>query len=202
MLLKKKISWSTITYANKSEEVTPINNNKIVGFFLKDLEIDGGIRKAFTVFGNKKLHKSSEKLKSVDQIVAGSMMMADGRPLEFSHSYNDLVSIHYPETANSLEKSKDLSKVQCGFWATGQTVWATDGCVTVFDDVNGVSCSCNHLTDFSVLLDISGSENAQDPQLEKHNKILSTISLIGLSVSIVSLSFVIFTALLYKLVAF
>ena len=53
--------------------------------------------------------------------------------------------------ASRLKNASQASQLKCGFWEIEKAVWSTRGCFTTFDKKNGVLCSCNHLTDFSVL---------------------------------------------------
>jgi len=46
---------------------------------------------------------------------------------------------------------KNGSEFICGFWELKTSLWNSAGCIASYDS-NGVFCSCNHLTDFSVLL--------------------------------------------------
>ena len=42
--------------------------------------------------------------------------------------------------------------LRCGFWEADAQVWSTDGCSITSDNQTGVVCTCNHLTDFAVLV--------------------------------------------------
>ena len=44
------------------------------------------------------------------------------------------------------------TQLRCGFWEPDAQVWSTDGCSITSDNQTGVVCTCNHLTDFAVLV--------------------------------------------------
>ena len=44
------------------------------------------------------------------------------------------------------------TQLRCGFWEADAQVWSTDGCSITSDNQTGVVCTCNHLTDFAVLV--------------------------------------------------
>ncbi|XP_064354330.1 cadherin EGF LAG seven-pass G-type receptor 2 [Dromaius novaehollandiae] len=65
-----------------------------------------------------------------------------------------------------LLETQERSKPICVFWnhsllAGGAGGWSARGCEVVFRNRSHVSCQCNHLTSFAVLMDISRRENGE-----------------------------------------
>ena len=52
------------------------------------------------VYGNNKLHRSRESLKSADKIVSATVTAADGSDVDLSDSISNLITIHYPNTVS------------------------------------------------------------------------------------------------------
>ena len=65
-----------------------------------------------------------------------------------------LFFITYSVYMQGRDSSSGANKnIVCGFWDTNLLRWSTEGCHTYTSDTEPqVVCSCNHLTDFSVLL--------------------------------------------------
>ena len=53
------------------------------------------------VYGNNKLHRSQESLKSADKIVSATVTAADGSDVDLSDSISNLITIHYPNTVST-----------------------------------------------------------------------------------------------------
>ncbi|XP_041347593.1 cadherin EGF LAG seven-pass G-type receptor 2-like [Gigantopelta aegis] len=83
----------------------------------------------------------------------------------------------------------------CVFWNVSTKSWSPDGIVTLTTDDNTTECQTNHLTSFAVVMD-------PNPQSEKlpgiHEDILSTISYIGIGISLISLAITILTYGLFR----
>ncbi|KAM3625644.1 uncharacterized protein V6R79_015388 [Siganus canaliculatus] len=81
----------------------------------------------------------------------------------------------------SLNKSQNAGEVQCVFLNFSTKTLSSDGCETVLEPgESNVTCSCDHLTYFGVLM--------VTPQLSDTNaEILSYITLIGCSISLAGL---------------
>ncbi|KAF7488580.1 Adhesion G protein-coupled receptor L3 [Sarcoptes scabiei] len=73
------------------------------------------------------------------------------------------------------------SKPRCVFWDSNVRDWNATGCSVVWEDSDRyqTTCRCNHLTNFAVLMDVSGQEN---PSVWK-----SILSIISCIISIVCL---------------
>ncbi|XP_055333204.1 adhesion G protein-coupled receptor L3-like [Paramacrobiotus metropolitanus] len=77
----------------------------------------------------------------------------------------------------------------CAFWdykndkeMNFQGAWSTRGCVVVKSYSHKTVCECDHLTNFAVLMDVTGTIGTSP-----HNDALTKITIIGCSISIVCL---------------
>ncbi|XP_038144275.1 adhesion G-protein coupled receptor G1-like [Cyprinodon tularosa] len=83
-------------------------------------------------------------------------------------------------TINIATKINETLKPQCVFLNTRTNHFSTSGCKTYWDD-DDVTCSCNHLTYFGVLM---GSADLSP----KDQEIMSYITIIGCSISLTALA--------------
>uniref|UniRef100_A0A1X7TH74 G-protein coupled receptors family 2 profile 2 domain-containing protein n=1 Tax=Amphimedon queenslandica TaxID=400682 RepID=A0A1X7TH74_AMPQE len=98
-----------------------------------------------------------------------------------------------------------VTNPHCAFWnftgADGIGNWSIDGCTTVVDpnDLSNVTCYCDHLTNFALLVDIStrtGNGSSPPPFGVKFE--FDTITYVGVSLSLVGLILTILTLLVFK----
>ncbi|XP_052248234.1 adhesion G protein-coupled receptor L3-like isoform X1 [Dreissena polymorpha] len=104
-------------------------------------------------------------------------------------------SVHDSTTASGAQNvtlvfelfNTDLSKPSCSFWEKGNSsvegFWSSDGCELVeYNQQTGrVTCSCNHLTNFAVLM-------SPGVTVEKiHHQALSAITVVGCCLSLAGL---------------
>ncbi|XP_061821992.1 uncharacterized protein adgrg2a [Nerophis lumbriciformis] len=89
-------------------------------------------------------------------------------------------------------------EVTCAFWDFtgngGTGGWSSAGCFVVNSTSWGTTCTCNHLTSFAVLLDLS-REGVSDPQ---QAQILTFITYIGCGLSAVFLAATLLTYLSFE----
>ncbi|XP_072050044.1 uncharacterized protein [Amphiura filiformis] len=78
-------------------------------------------------------------------------------------------------------------EVQCVFWDFDILNWSTSGCESTSYINNRVTCHCNHLTNFAVLVDVTYRHTGTES-----NVILDTVTMIGCLVSIVALLITLF----------
>ncbi|XP_048851224.1 mucin-5AC-like isoform X2 [Brienomyrus brachyistius] len=95
-------------------------------------------------------------------------------------------------------KSNDSKRnVSCVFWDftknNGSGGWSRDGCFLQNNTNEQTTCSCNHLTSFAVLLDIS-----TDIISPVQNEILTYISYVGCGISAIFLSVTLLTYLAFE----
>lgn len=79
-----------------------------------------------------------------------------------------------------LHKDIGEENAICSFWDFDESAWSDRGCYTVFKNSTWVTCQCNHMTNFAVLM---SSVEAS----ESENYILGLISIVGCTISIAGL---------------
>uniref|UniRef100_A0A2C9JN20 Uncharacterized protein n=1 Tax=Biomphalaria glabrata TaxID=6526 RepID=A0A2C9JN20_BIOGL len=85
----------------------------------------------------------------------------------------------------------------CSFWnidissSTGK--WASDGCNVVDTNATHTTCSCNHLTNFALLMDVTGVKLSEESELA-----LRVITYVGCIISIVCLLLSWITFMVFK----
>ncbi|XP_037835613.1 adhesion G-protein coupled receptor G2-like isoform X2 [Kryptolebias marmoratus] len=133
------------------------------------------------------------KVEDQDTVVFSMIHLPDEVALNSSHDLYDRrlfgLSVggktisHLPEriniTINITTKRNDTPKPQCVFLNTSTNEFNTDGCLTHWDQ-DSITCSCDHLTYFGVLL-----VSASLPPVDQ--KIQSYITIIGCSISLFAL---------------
>ncbi|RVE63797.1 hypothetical protein OJAV_G00139860 [Oryzias javanicus] len=86
----------------------------------------------------------------------------------------------------------------CAFWDfkfnNESGGWNSDGCFVQTTTENETTCSCNHLTSFAILLDLSRQNSISAIQ----NTILTFITYIGCGISAIFLAFTLLTYLLFE----
>ncbi|TRY57145.1 hypothetical protein DNTS_002626 [Danionella cerebrum] len=100
-------------------------------------------------------------------------------------------------TLRHLQHKEDGSIAKCVFWDFSQNMnqggWNETGCETVTSNATYTSCSCDHLTHFGVLLDIS-----KTPISQKDERILTVISNLGCGISSIFLGVTLLTYLAFE----
>ncbi|KAM6077688.1 adhesion G protein-coupled receptor L4 isoform 3-T4 [Theristicus caerulescens] len=92
----------------------------------------------------------------------------------------------------TLKYTKIADKdIKCAFWNysadTMNGNWATEGCELTHSNSTHISCKCNHLTHFAVLMSSGGSVGVTN------YNILTRITQLGIIISLICLSMCIFT---------
>ena len=116
-------------------------------------------------------------------------------PQENLNIVSDLVSFSFGEKKVNLDVQVVLSHktlrrrgdtVQCVFWDLDNKTWNSTGCVhdPIASTRRTTVCLCNHLTNFAILMDISGRQ--------EDDKIKSVLTLVFLTASVISLILTIF----------
>ncbi|XP_062578601.1 adhesion G protein-coupled receptor L2-like [Saccostrea cucullata] len=70
----------------------------------------------------------------------------------------------------------------CAYWEFRDSEWSTSGCWRVNFNLTHTTCRCSHLTNFAVLMDVTGTQLSVE-----HEFALMTITFIGCSISIICL---------------
>ncbi|XP_033122884.1 mucin-3A-like [Anneissia japonica] len=89
--------------------------------------------------------------------------------------------------------SGDFKSPNCSFWDLKESYWSDDGCVVSSYNDSWVTCFCDHLTSFAVLMQVSEVDIGED-----NDEALRIITLIGVSISIVCLIFTLMTYTLLR----
>ncbi|XP_052833205.1 adhesion G-protein coupled receptor G6 isoform X2 [Octopus bimaculoides] len=102
-----------------------------------------------------------------------------------------------PVTISFILLDQNTYNARCVYWDEtpgGDTQWSTTGCNISYDDPGKrVLCSCNHLTNFALLMDVSQKEGNI-----KNTQPLSIISNIGCGISLVCLILTIIIHVFFK----
>ncbi|CAG2188565.1 unnamed protein product [Mytilus edulis] len=88
---------------------------------------------------------------------------------ENSHSWNEV---------NTHVSSVD-PKISCGYWNFSSRSWTYDGCYLKMSDSKVSTCTCNHLTNFAILMSPSDVEIS-----DANKKALEIITFVGCGLSI------------------
>ncbi|XP_075936979.1 adhesion G-protein coupled receptor G2 [Anarhichas minor] len=100
-------------------------------------------------------------------------------------------------TIRNIDPVNENYTASCAFWHLTQNGgvghWSSAGCFVVKATPEETTCSCNHLTSFAILLDLS-----RDVQIDRqHAQILTFITYIGCGVSAIFLALTLLTYLLF-----
>ncbi|XP_052762777.1 adhesion G protein-coupled receptor L3-like isoform X1 [Mya arenaria] len=125
------------------------------------------------------LPTSSNDIDSLDRSINGPV-------LSFSFYGHHIKTENVRMSFHLLNNS--LTNPFCSFWETnrsGKSLWSTDGCtLEQFDRERGtVSCQCNHLTNFAVLMSPASPSETET----FHHRRLGVLSIVGCSISIIGL---------------
>ncbi|KAL6097563.1 adgrg2 [Pungitius sinensis] len=99
-------------------------------------------------------------------------------------------------TIRNIDPMQENYTASCVFWqSTGGTgFWSTAGCFVVNATAEETTCSCNHLTSFAILLDLS-----RDVLIDRQQaQILTFITYIGCGISTIFLSLTLLTYLSFE----
>ncbi|XP_076876417.1 adhesion G-protein coupled receptor G2-like isoform X2 [Brachyhypopomus gauderio] len=96
----------------------------------------------------------------------------------------------------TLKQDQANYAVSCAFWDarsnSGSGGWSTSGCSVHSRGDNGTVCSCSHLTNFGILLDLS------DPSQQSNSIILTNFTYIGCGISSIFLTVTVVTYLCFE----
>ncbi|KAG7156911.1 Adhesion G protein-coupled receptor L3-like 4, partial [Homarus americanus] len=84
------------------------------------------------------------------------------------------------------------STAECVWWDADNNSWSSSGCRFTYFNLTFSKCSCNHLTNFAIIMDINGVVNPDDV-------LLGWITCLGCSLSLVCLAVAIVTLITHKL---
>ncbi|XP_075218846.1 uncharacterized protein LOC142323283 isoform X2 [Lycorma delicatula] len=156
---------------------------------LKAARGNNDIRIQFISFNNMKLFRSNMVNKS-------SYIETGGQVLSASIKNTTIVNLSEP-LLYSVPNVYGHQRQICVFWDVESSEWLVNGIITNQTD-GWIHCQSTHLTAFSVLLDPSPDGNQFKSPYAQHEAALSTISLIGSSLSIIGLLFTVLTYAIFR----
>lgn len=95
----------------------------------------------------------------------------------------------------ALVKRENLSNPTCVFWRDEPGSWSRQGCKLTSRNASHVTCACNHLTLFAVLMDVRGLATQMPDQ---HRLPLTMITCVGCVVSSVALALTFLALSMFK----
>ncbi|XP_071954368.1 adhesion G protein-coupled receptor L2-like isoform X2 [Antedon mediterranea] len=97
---------------------------------------------------------------------------------------------------NHLKNGSSNKDPVCSFWKFENSThgeWSSEGCHVVDSNSTHTECSCNHLTNFAIIMDVKGVQIS-----EVHTFALSTITYAGFTISITCLLMAFITFTVFK----
>lgn len=89
-----------------------------------------------------------------------------------------------------LNQKHRLDNLKCVFWNFTLKEWSDEGCRLIKNDRFASVCECDHLTNFAILMDISGREQEADSVKSALTMFCVILSIIGLSITIIVFTFI------------
>ncbi|XP_072030643.1 adhesion G-protein coupled receptor G6-like [Amphiura filiformis] len=155
-----------------------------------------GTKVSFISYNQNNLFRSRMLGKQNMTIVSGPVISAVVLGETFTNLDKPVVVAIFPSKVKEVTPSVLNSSV-CVFWDFNQNNrigdWSQEGCERIDISSGKITCHCNHLTNFAVLVDISGHHEQTAFSL-----VLDMISKLGCVVSIASLCFTLVILLLSR----
>lgn len=89
-----------------------------------------------------------------------------------------------------LDMKERMDKLKCVFWNFTSNEWSEEGCKLVDNNRLYSICQCDHLTNFALLMDISGRELEADSVKSALTMACTILSIIGLTITIIVFSLI------------
>ncbi|XP_042203089.1 latrophilin-like protein LAT-2 [Homarus americanus] len=105
---------------------------------------------------------------------------------------NTDVTITFQHLFSGEQYELNRSTAECVWWDADNNSWSSSGCRFTYFNLTFSKCSCNHLTNFAIIMDINGVVNPDDV-------LLGWITCLGCSLSLVCLAVAIVTLITHKL---
>lgn len=158
-------------------------NNSVAAIHFEDCLISSEEERLITkIISKTDIFEGNSKQKPISKVISASL------------STRELTDIDPPITIVFLpmenETVANASNIKCVFWDEDSNKWSTDGCFLDKIENKRIFCKCDHFTNFAVLLDVQRND-------ENDFKSFSIITIIGLWLSIVGLSLIILSCLLF-----
>ncbi|XP_076346458.1 latrophilin Cirl-like isoform X2 [Tachypleus tridentatus] len=88
-----------------------------------------------------------------------STQIVNSRVLSASVQYLQMVKLHQPVSVTLRHlQEENMSSPRCVFWDFYSSQWSTEGCWVRKTNITHTLCSCNHLTNFAVVMEITESQ--------------------------------------------
>ncbi|CAG0916268.1 unnamed protein product [Notodromas monacha] len=138
-----------------------------------------GFRDMHRILKSKRASESSPyRVQGVNTQVVGAKLTSDLMSGNTSQSSELAVNMVFP-ILKYFNVSAENNVISCSYWDNNLTDWSAEGCNTTFlVDEGTVMCSCTHLTNFAVLMDVA------DMIPEALERLLTWITNIGCGISI------------------
>ncbi|XP_077331912.1 adhesion G protein-coupled receptor L3 isoform X4 [Lithobates pipiens] len=166
---------------------------------------NGEIRVAFVLYKNLGRYLSTENasIKLEMEALTTNHTVVVNSPVITAAVYKESSSKVYLTdpvmfTVKHIEQSDDYFNPNCSFWSYSKTNfsghWSTQGCRLMTTNKTHTKCSCNHLTNFAVLM----AHVAVKQYDVVHDLLLDVITWVGILLSLVCLLICIFTFCFFR----
>lgn len=166
---------------------------------------NGEIRVAFVLYNNLGRYLSTENasIKLEIEALTTNHTVVVNSPVITAAVYKESSSKVYLTdpvmfTVKHIEQSDDYFNPNCSFWSYSKTNfsghWSTQGCRLMTTNKTHTKCSCNHLTNFAVLM----AHVAVKQYDVVHDLLLDVITWVGILLSLVCLLICIFTFCFFR----
>ncbi|XP_053647210.2 latrophilin Cirl isoform X3 [Cherax quadricarinatus] len=107
--------------------------------------------------------------------------MVNSRVMSASLGSGRHIQLPEPVTLTfSLLKQENVTRPVCAFWDYTTSAWSDEGCRVLIYNRSHVTCQCDHLTNFAVLMEEAAGSTGEDPQAA-----LRILAYVGCVVSLV-----------------
>ncbi|XP_071120942.1 adhesion G protein-coupled receptor L3-like isoform X1 [Mytilus edulis] len=180
------VSLNVININSSTQDLEYNNGEEGTSFIipysvLQKYKIDGLVKAVFMTHYNLgnilKINDDTVDVEVASNIVSASI--AGDKTIEFPLSpviFTIQLSRTYGEAAQPL----------CSFWNFSEGVygqWSQEGCNRIKENATHVTCQCTHLTNFAILMDVSGVKLTNE-----HTQFLRYITFVGCIISIACLA--------------
>ncbi|XP_075060888.1 adhesion G protein-coupled receptor L3 isoform X5 [Mixophyes fleayi] len=166
---------------------------------------NGEIRVAFVLYNNLGRYLSTENasIKLGIEALTTNHTIVVNSPVITAAVYKESSSkVYLTEpvmfTVKHIEQSEDYFNPNCSFWSYSKTnlsgYWSTQGCRLMTTNKTHTKCSCNHLTNFAVLMAHVAIKHTD----VVHDLLLDVITWVGILLSLVCLLICIFTFCFFR----
>ncbi|XP_053778377.1 adhesion G protein-coupled receptor L3 isoform X12 [Desmodus rotundus] len=187
------------------ETVAPGSTIQLSANTLKQNGRNGEIRVAFVLYNNLGPYLSTENasmklgteaMSTNHSVIVNSPVITAAINKEFSNKVYLADPVVF--TVKHIKQSEENFNPNCSFWSYSKRTmtgyWSTQGCRLLTTNRTHTTCSCNHLTNFAVLMahvEVKHSDAV-------HDLLLDVITWVGILLSLVCLLICIFTFCFFR----